>query len=261
MTTFADFIKRNTVKPAGMLPLVHTTRALHLKRIKESNEIVKSWCDVFQEDLNYFFVGRPAYKHRPGQEQAAYWELPACFIMEFDAVADVRRVYPFDTGAHADGRMPGFIQIIDRKEYEVVGVPDAPQRIIGAFFKSASDYFRLEVKERKQFDTEFSLSVWDAEIKALHMLAASAEISAMDDRRLCVELQSGASVPLINNKLLAIVCPSIYLDDPDFRNHIERVWNAEPISYNMQPLSYQHYIGQIYERVQSFYVQRKILPP
>jgi hypothetical protein len=125
---------------------VHTTRALHLKHIVGKNEILTSWCDVFNDKVIYFFVGRPGYKHQhhnSKDEQAQYWELPACFILEFDAITDIRRVYPFDTGAHHNRMMFTFIQCVNRQEYEVVGVPDAPQKIIGAFFGNTQNYFSL----------------------------------------------------------------------------------------------------------------------
>jgi hypothetical protein len=175
MSTFSEFLRRNTICPASSLPLIHTTRALHLKHIVGKNAIITSWCDVFNDNINYFFVGRPSYKHKHKRddEQAAYWELPACFILEFDAVTDIRRIYPFDTGAHHSGKMPTFIQCIDRKEYEVIGIPDGPQKIIGAFFGSPKNYFKLDAKERNKFYSEYSLGVFDEEVKALHMLAST----------------------------------------------------------------------------------------
>jgi hypothetical protein len=259
MTGFSEFLRRNTVKPSSCLPLVHTTRALHIKHIVEKNKITTALCDVFNDQLGYFFVGRPAYKHNHTQDQAAYWELPACFIVEFQAVNDIRRVYPFDTGAHHDKMMPTFIQCIDKKEYEVVGLSDAPQRIIGAFFGNANNYFSLSPKEAKSFYMEYSLGVFDEEIKALHMLASAPVNGGVDDRRLCIEVQSGSDLELSPNRLLAVVCPSIYLDDPEFRTHVETVWDAEPISYNWQPLNYGNYISQIYEKVELFFRRKKIL--
>src|ERR1700730_220435 len=247
MTTFLEFLRRNTITAASTLPLVHSTKELHIKSIVKTNEIVTSRCDVFNDNLNYFFVGRPAYKHKPTPGEAKYWELPACFILDFETVTDIKRIFPFDTGAHHDKMMPTFIQCIDKAEFEVTGLPDAPQRIIGAFFGNAGSYFRLQAKERNAFYSEYSLGVFDEEIKALHLLATSVITGALDDRRLCIEIQSGANLALTTKKVLAVVCPSVYLDDPGFRRHVETVWDAEPIAYNLQPLNYTHYIGQIYE--------------
>jgi hypothetical protein len=154
--------------------------------------------------------------------------------------------------------LPTFIQCIDKGEFEVIGLPDAPQRIIGAFFGDSANYFRLQAKDRNAFYSEYSLGVFDEEIKALHMLASAVITGGVDDRRLCIEIQSGANVALTTKKVLAVICPSIYLDDPGFRTHVETVWDAEPISYNWQPLNYANYIGQIYEKVESFYQRGKM---
>jgi hypothetical protein len=144
---------------------------------------------------------------------------------------------------------------MDLDTFQVSAVSDAPQKIIGAFFGKASDYFMLRPKGRDQFYREFSLGAFDEDLKALHKLAVSAPSERVDDRRFCIEIQSGSDVSLLHNKLLAVICPSIYLDDKDFRHHVEAVWKAEPISYNWYSLNYHNYIGQIYEKVLDFYVQ------
>lgn len=155
--------------------------------------------------------------------------------------------------------MPTFIQVINRREFEVVGIADAPQRIMGALFGDTSNYFRMVAKDRKQFDVEFSLRAFDEEIKALHMLASTPIPGGADDRRVCIEVQSGANVPLSNNQLIAIVCPSIYLDEPEFLSHVENIWKAEPLSYNLQPLYYSAYMSEIYNKILMLYKQRGYL--
>jgi hypothetical protein len=260
MGALFDFLQKNTVKAfSDTLPLVHTTRSLYLKKFVRSNEIRTSYCDVFNENLNYFFIGRPGYKHRAHQKQATYWELPTCFIVDFNVVTDIKRMFPFDSGAFSAKMMPEFIQIIDRAEYEVTGMPDAHERIIGAFFGNVSDYFRLLAKDRKAFETEYALRAFDEEIKALHLLAAG-EPDGVDDRRFCIELQSESSVRLESNKLLALVCPSIYLDDIDIRNHVENTWKAEAIPYRMHPLNYTSYMSEVYSKIEQFYTDTGRLP-
>jgi hypothetical protein len=84
MSTFSEFLLRNTVRVSSVLPLVHTTPAFHLEKMWQSNQIVANPCDVFEgEDLSYFFVGRPAYKYKNDGSEAEDWELPCCFVFEF----------------------------------------------------------------------------------------------------------------------------------------------------------------------------------
>jgi len=116
MTPLDRFLQRNSIKPAASLPLVHSAAAYTIRRIIQSKKIIaKTECNVFKgEKLNYFFVGRPAYK-REYEVEGDYWELPACVILDYRSVS-VKRIYPFDTGAF--DMYPEFIRIMDRSDFE-----------------------------------------------------------------------------------------------------------------------------------------------
>jgi hypothetical protein len=80
MSTFSDFLSRNNITLGGVLPLVHSTRAYHLKGIVGSNKIIAAPCDVFRpETLSYFFVGRPAYKYRDAPKPS----IGICHVVSF----------------------------------------------------------------------------------------------------------------------------------------------------------------------------------
>jgi hypothetical protein len=119
MSILSDFLLRNTVSPAGVLPLIHTTPSYHLKKFVASNRIIATECDVFKPDkLAYFFVGRPAYKYRNDNSEAEYWELPCCFVFEFAAVGNVGRIFPFDSGAFNNKRYPSYINQMELSNFE-----------------------------------------------------------------------------------------------------------------------------------------------
>jgi hypothetical protein len=259
MGALADFLSRNAVSAAATLPLVHTKRAYALRRIIEDNEIAVDDCDVFHEDLNYFFMGRPVYKFSSKDEQAAYWELPVCFIFEYATIPNVKRVYPFDTGAHHLGLYPDYVQIIKKEEFDVSTVAEAPGKIIGAFFGDARSYLDLSAVDERQFEKEHQLGALDAEVRAIHRLAQSPAPSTFDDRRLTIELQSTSSVDLKVVKPIAVVLPQIYMDTPAVRDTIVNEWSAEPLTYRLNPLSVAMHYGQVYDRVLSLYEARGYL--
>lgn len=259
MGALADFLSRNAVAAADLLPLVHTKRAYALKRIIDDHQIAVDDCDVFQEDLNYFFMGRPAYKFRSSDEQAAYWELPVCFIFEYAKIPDVKRVYPFDTGAHHLGLYPDYIQIIRKQEFDVSSVADAPGKLIGAFFGDARSYFDLRAIDERAFEREHRLGALDAEVRAIHRLARSPAPATFDDRRLAIELQSTASIDLRVIKPIAVVLPQTYMDTQLVRDTIVDSWSAEPITYRLNPLSVAQHYGQLYERVLDLYEAKGFL--
>lgn len=259
MSDFGQFLLRNNVQTATSLPLVHSTPALHLKSIVQSGQISTNACDVFAGDaLNYFFVGRPAYKRRSDVSDSPYWELPCCFIFEFSSLKPFRRVFPFDSGAFQ--RYPSYLKSFAVDKFDVAAIPDATERIVGAFFGDAQSYFRLSAKPTGAFESEHSLGPFDYEVKALHRLALEQSAASFDDRRLTVEVQTETSVDLVTNKPLAVVAPAVFFDDQSFLDHVTNVWQAQPISYPIFALNTSAYYAAIYERVEVFYRSLGLLP-
>jgi len=255
-----QFLSKNTIFGAGSLPLVHSTKAYHLRSLAQTNVLQATECDVFINDkLNYFFVGRPAYKTRAEEAQSPYWQFPCCFIFEFSMIGDVRRMFPFDSGAFARKRYPSYTAMMELEQFDVGKVSDAPEKIIGAFFNTPQRYFELKPKGKEEFIGQYALGAMDMEIKALHRLSLEESATNFDDRRLTIEVQSGSDVDLTVTNPLAVVAPSEFLDDPDFRRQVVEVWNATPISYSVGPLNVANSYGQIYEKVGEFYRQRGYL--
>jgi hypothetical protein len=250
---FKEFLKRNSIVPSGTLPLVHTTAAYRLDSILESGSIIPTQCDVFRTPLTYFFVGRPAYKLHGSDAEAEYWELPACFIFEYSLVPSPEKVFPFDSGAFHQGRMPSYINMMDRDQFDVHSVPEAPTKIIGAYFPNLASYMKGKAKDTVGFQNEFTLGVFEAEAKAVHRLSLEKNNTHVDDRRLSVEIATSETFELSKNKPLAVVAPDEYFADPNFLSKVSGEWGAMPIAYPISSLSVDHYYASIYERIETFY--------
>jgi hypothetical protein len=259
MAALREFLQRNSVQASACLPLVHSTHAYALLSILKDEEIQTTECAIFKEKLNYYFVGRPAYKFPNNEEEAQEWELPCCFIFEFSSIENVKRVYPFDSGAFSGGRFPKYISMMDREKFEVSGVANAPEKIVGAFFGTAKRYMMMRPKDRDAFEAEFSLTVRDPEAKAAHTLAMQTPAARFDDRRFTIEVQSEQSLDLKISRPIAVVLPSIYLDDYDVRETIVKRWGAEPLTYSIASLNVNSYYGQIYELIYRYYDQAGML--
>jgi len=173
-------------------------------------------------------------------------------------VASPKRVFPFDSGAFSKRKLPDYIGLMPRREFEVNGA-DAPERIIGSFFGSTQDYFFLKAKPINVFEQEFSLSPFNAEAKAIMRLAGEKSIPEFDDRRFAFEVQSAEPVEFLVSKPLAVVLPEQYLDIEIVRNTIQDDWGAEPWGYPMFALSVSAYYAIIYKEVHSFYERRELL--
>lgn len=257
--TFREFIARNSVQPAKPLPLVHTTAAYHLGSILDSQSLRPQVCDVFASDLTYFFVGRPAYKVRLSDGEAELWELPCCFIFEYETVPRPTRVFPFDSGAFAKGLMPSYLSLMPRDSFDVSSIDSAATKIIGAFFGDGRAYLAGRPKASEAFKSEFAIDIFDPEVEAVHRLAIDRHSEHVDDRRLTVEIQTGEVVDLVVRRPIAVVAPAPYFDNAGFRQQVVEIWKAKPIAYSVSSLSTGAYYSAIYERIQGLYEELDLL--
>jgi len=258
-SALSAFLARNSVATVESLPLVHSTRSYNFRAILAGSSLSPQPCDVFKgEDINYFFVGRPAYKHRSDNSTAEPWELPCCFIFEADAVSPAKRVFPFDSGAFVSQRYPSYIGTMPLKEFESSG-NEAIGKIIGSFFGSSDRYFNLSPRPREEFELEFSLTPFDAELSAAMRLAGEGTPTSFDDRRFTIEVQTDTALDLGEINPIAVIIPEVYLDIDGVLDKIENEWKAEPIGYPIYPLNLAAYYAVIYKEVHDFYKREHYL--
>lgn len=213
---------------------------------------------VFDEHLNYFFVGRPAYKTEIDAE-AKYWELPCCFILDLP-VSRAKRIYPFDTGGYLSNppRYPRFITMIDLDEFLVKDDPRAIDKLIGSFFTSRARYFLMDPRNETDFQRRFNVQITDEEITALYELI-KAKRGAGDDRRLSLEVQFDHAVELSDRNVLAVVIPEVYLESAIIMETIEIDLKAEAIPYPIWPIKKEFHYHAIYTAVHEFYKDKGLV--
>lgn len=255
MPALASFLERNSARVGKSLPLVHTTRAYFLKKILETQRIETIRCDVYKEDLAYFFVGRPAYKWDTDGE-ATEWELPVCFIFEYD-IKNAARVFPFDTGAFRKGLCPSYMKMMDVEDFNIKAINQGPERVIGTFFSSPRDYYLMKPRPEHKFFDEFLVDIFDSEVKALHRLMSNAS-KAIDDRRCAIEVQFDKAVSLDKGKLLAIIAPDIYLEHSSVKKFVKSN-RISAFGYSVFTLNSAAFFSQIYSYAKRFYEKRGLL--
>jgi hypothetical protein len=250
MGALYDFLQKNQIEKKQALPLVHTTEAYHLKRIAKTGAIIAAPCTVFKgEDLSYFFVGRPAFKKKIDQE-AEYWELPICFIVEFNSFRP-KRVYPFDSGAFKAGLYPNYLSMMDLAEFEVSSDSECAEKLIGTFFTSSRNYYGLKARPADRFKSQFDVEVLEEEIRALHKIIEEKD-SKFDDRRFAIEFQNASNLELNSSNVRAVVIPESYIESGYIVDFIESKLDADIITYPMFPLNKEYYYYAIYEKVESY---------
>ncbi|AJD50992.1 hypothetical protein TH3_04350 [Thalassospira xiamenensis M-5 = DSM 17429] len=205
------------------------------------------------DKLNYFFVGRPSYKYIAQGVEGAHWEFPSCFIFEFESIGDIKRIFPFDSGAFSKGMYPDYIKNIEIENFMAGNDRSYPSKIIGAFFESPLKYFMLEAKEQQRFVAEYSVGPRDAELSALHRLASDKSLYGIDDRRFTIEVQSQEDVDLKIKSPIAVIFPHQYLLDDELVGIIKDVWKSKIITYKTYSLNLDNIYGNIYSKVDDIY--------
>ena len=254
MAALYDFLQKNQIQLAQALPLVHSTEAYFIKKVMASGSISASPCKFFHsENLSYFFVGRPAFKRLISRE-AEYWELPMCFIFDFNAFTP-KRVFPFDSGAFQSGLYPEFLSMMQLDDFEVSADKDAAQKIIGTFFANPRAYFNLKPRDSSDFEAAFDVDVLDEEIKALHKLISYKD-GAVDDRRFAIECQCDHDLVLKKSRVLAVILPESYIENESVVTFVEKELDASLITYPIFALKKEFYYYAIYEKVEAFLRQK-----
>lgn len=253
MSKLSGFLSKNNIVPSRELPAVHTTPAYNMKSIIEQAQLSPRPCNIFEgEELNYFFYGKPSYKIATDFQDSKFWEMPICFLFHLHRIPSIRRIYPFDSGAFRTGRHPGYISRMDITDFEAPVSVDVPRRIVGAFFDSIDDFFRLRPKDETRFMDEYDLSYLDAQIIALRDLAADSSLRDIDDRRFSIEIQSDSILNINNETVDAVILPDIYADLKEVRDFVTEKLSANLMEYGTYSMDASAHTLLIYERIRLY---------
>jgi hypothetical protein len=245
MSALFDFLQKNQIEKGRLLPAVHSTEAYFIKRFMKTGRIEPQSCKFFTgEKLSYFFLGRPAFK-RSFDLEPDYWELPMCFVVQYDAIKK-KRTFPFDSGAFKSGLYPQYISMMEIEEFETQKDPQAAEKIIGTFFGTNRNYYLLKTRPKGDFEGRFEVGVLEEEIKALHRLVTLKD-NSVDDRRFAIELQTDGQFELISDNVLAVVLPEPYIENPAVVSYVESYLDAQLITYPLYPLKKDYYYYAIYD--------------
>lgn len=205
---FWTWLQNNSPYPKS-LAWCHNTDGWALRELFESGFFTPRPCSVFREDLLYFFYGRPAYRHTENAPLRISGRAPVALILDPDLIAHGKRLFPFDSGAFADKRYANWMHPkMQLADFEMACPSDAPQRHVASFFGSNSAYLRLRgQRPSASLAGEF-------EVDSLLALLTDQSIEHADDRRVSIELQVAAPVPLRHPTLLAMILPDELMNAP-----------------------------------------------
>lgn len=174
-------------------------------------------CEVFNEQITYLFYGRAAYKYALTDESTKQLNLyPVCFVFDLELLPDIKRIYPFDSGAMHHGLLKKFMDdktVLADFEIEPEGRRIAD--IVLKFFNTNGAYLEGKINDRP-------IDPLDYESKAFVEMTNAHVGTLADERRVTIEVQAGQTVPFSKGLLKGMIVPMQYMDSPFFRDFIAK---------------------------------------
>lgn len=244
------------------LALVHVTAAWPAKEILRVGKLVTKHCRVFKKQLIYFFILRPSYRNKIGNEEShQVTRFPMAFVFDHSAVPNPYQVYPFDTGGAVDGAFNGQADpYIPLEDYALLPNYENVGKFISSFFGNSENYFRGSLRPDLANDLPIyaSVAISYADIARMGVDGSNEH----DTRASSIEVAASHNVELMG-KVRLIVAPKQYIDGnkpvSDLLNDLKangtRVkvydWQA-----NRKPNEYQ---SDIFRIVEEWYRAENIL--
>ncbi|GAA3099817.1 hypothetical protein GCM10010520_51560 [Rhizobium viscosum] len=243
-------------QPASpQLPLVHSTDVYALGDALVKGDLVPESCDVFLgEHLIYTFYGRPSYRPNTDEPAASLEHyLPVCLIFKTSLAADIRRIFPFDSGAFVDDYYRRFLhKAMKLGDFALEADLSTPGRVVTTFFGSAKNYLLGQSDRDARFDAA------QFEARSYAALIDAKDSNAGDSRGSSIEVQFDRTISL-GDWVEAAVIPSSFVDS-ETGDALKRL-NITTLPYNVHNrFKPNEYTSTVTDLCLAYYAQKGLLP-
>lgn len=206
-----------------VLPLMHNMpETSFISMMEQDKEIHKSHCNVLNEDLTYYFYGKPSYiinTHNDGDCGDFY--APVCLILNPEKI-EMYRVFPFDSGGYIHDK-------IDANKYSPFGLDEfeldntisSITSYIYTFFGNNELYYKGKAKK--------DLKVMPNE-KIIKCLLNIVESVRDDERSRTIEVSSKDNCDL-KEAIIGIILPDELMVVDEIRNLLVDEWQIPYLTY------------------------------
>jgi hypothetical protein len=185
------------------------------------------------------------------------WQLPAAFVIRFDEPPPIKRVFPFDSGAFHQRRLPDYITMFRLDGFNLAGDSQLIGRLVNFYFKSHERFFFRQPAGEQELREQHNLDMRHAQVMALSRLFLENSSPAFDDRAAAIELQIEQDIELRPDNLLGVVMPAEYARVDEFMADLRTLThNIE--TYDHMPLGTDSHYAYLYEGVKRIYKQAGI---
>lgn len=215
---------------SSTLPYFHSCSGKAFRSILASGKIEKRNCPVFDEELIYFFYGKPSYRMPDsGANTRDTSRFPICFVFSDLDDASIKRVFPFDTGALAYGFYGDICG--DEKNpccFEIGSDKAAISLLISYLYGTETNYFYA--KPNVAMDDIDALCF---ELRQILSFIVHYGGSDWDSRAHSIEIQHDSDIQLSMAQIEAIILPDSYLSNPKVSDFLYNN-GILPIDYSIQ---------------------------
>jgi len=195
---------------AAMLDLVHVTEVGAANAILAwpTKQIETRQCEVFGENLVYFFLGRPDYRRASwDQDTDDITAFPVAFVLDSQGLGEPKHIYPLDSGAASRGYFStyGVSKYVRLEDLRIADVASALQHITRCF-GSATRYVRGQLASTIEPDAN-SPNWIDTTFQKMARVSAQGA-NAPDNRASAVEFAYAQHIRLAQ-RLNLLVLPSV----------------------------------------------------
>ena len=237
------------------MPLVHVCDCFTFRKIFACGAILPTNCKVFNQDLAYYFYGRPSYRVGGSDITSnAMSMFPICFIIDSEQVAAINNAYPFDTGAFKAGIFSRYVHPkADVTDYKLVNSFEFLKKFVGYFYGNNRNYYDGEISISKS-----NIPAMAFELHSLHQMITSETNEDFDDRCHTVEIQTDQVVDIQSGGVRAMVLPSSIASDPEVSSFLFDN-DVQPIVYQTTRCSPSSLTSTIITEVRKFYEQEGVI--
>jgi hypothetical protein len=243
-----SFVDRGGTRPP-VLSLIHTTDFCRLIDI-QNNDVLATKADKRfpNENLLYFFYGRPSYRVNPSVRETRVSSFaPICFVFRREFDWQGKRLHLFDTGAFIDGRMMASIHpSFTLEDFQLPPVTSSAQDLVKAFYGSNRNY--LDCAPSNEVDIDDVIKRRLLRVETYYNLIRFAPNDNSDERVHSIEVQVDSDV-LLKGNLLAVVIPGRFFDTEQVVA-LRKTWECEIVQYHLKAVfTPNDFMSLLFEKV------------
>lgn len=202
---FREWVDRNPDPGWQLMPLTHITKGISAEDIIRDGHVQPSEGNHSDEQLAYFFYGRPAYRVTGDGAIKVEAACPYCFIFDSALIKKAKNIHALDTGAFKNRLYKHYLmEEMKADDFSLERDTRRPNKVISAVFKTMRSYFNGD--SSAIINPEQGAEAWEFHARAYLELLSSRGRNEPDDRICSIEIVVGEPVELAGN-LKAVVVP------------------------------------------------------